>query len=103
MRASLGARFSMIVRTPAFSAFAIDDAQGHDAERHHALFERPAAIRLLGVTGKGARGTYAKGWTPSSNQKPWQDRRMLTQQRAQPPTILRMVFCFCGVSSFANS
>ena len=39
------------------SAFDIDDAQGHEAERHHVLFERPAAIRLLGVTGKGARGT----------------------------------------------
>jgi hypothetical protein len=28
------------------------------------------------------------------NQKPWQDRRMLTPQGAQHPAILRMVFCF---------
>jgi len=59
-----------------------DDAQGHKAEAVMSLGsvlkkretvpegiapeqERPAAIRLAGRNGQGARDIYAKGWTPS--------------------------------------
>jgi hypothetical protein len=92
----------MIVREPCCSTFEVDHAQGHEAE---AVMPFSSVQQQSGrwAYGQGARELYAKGWTPSLNQKPWQDRRMLTPQGAQPPAILRMVFCFYGVRSFVNS
>jgi len=63
MRASLGARFCMIVRPAQCSAFGTDDAQ-KGRTSIVPFIERPAAIRLMGVPGK-MPVTYAKGWTPS--------------------------------------
>jgi hypothetical protein len=57
---------------------------------------RPAAIRPLGVTGK--EPVIPRGWTPSKNQKPWQDRRTLSFRSASGN--LAHGFCFLGRTFF---
>jgi hypothetical protein len=76
---------------------------GHDPKQAGNGFPKGSSLNKnvqrqsgsLGETGK-VPVTLCERMDAILNQKPWQDRRILTPHGAQHPAILRMVFCFAA-------